>query len=82
MNNTEHKLNPDTQAILLLCGHFGKKTTGEIKPLTPSEYTWMAQWLQELDNVDEETRSVVVGVLKLAVNSSKAKKLLIDVGTA
>jgi hypothetical protein len=42
----------------------------------------LAQWLQELDNVDEETRSVVVGVLKLAVNSSKAKKLLIDVGTA
>ena len=42
----------------------------------------LAQWLQELDNVDEETRMVVVGVLKLAVNSSKAKKLLIDVGTA
>jgi predicted Rossmann fold nucleotide-binding protein DprA/Smf involved in DNA uptake len=47
MNNTEHQLSPDTQAILLLCGHFGKKTLGEIKPLTPSEYAWLAQWLQE-----------------------------------
>jgi predicted Rossmann fold nucleotide-binding protein DprA/Smf involved in DNA uptake len=46
MNNTEHQLSPDTQAILLLCGHFGKKTSKEIKPLTPSEYAWLAQWLQ------------------------------------
>ena len=47
MNNTEHQLSPDTQAVLLLCGHFGKKTLVEIKPLTPSEYAWLAQWLQE-----------------------------------
>jgi predicted Rossmann fold nucleotide-binding protein DprA/Smf involved in DNA uptake len=47
MNQTEHQLSPDTQAILLLCGHFGKKTLSEIKPLSTSEYAWLAQWLQE-----------------------------------
>jgi transcriptional regulator with XRE-family HTH domain len=39
----------------------------------------LAQWLQELDNLDEETRQVVIGVLKLAIKSSKAKKLLSEV---
>lgn len=39
----------------------------------------LAQWLQELDNLDEETRQVVIGVLRLAVRSSKAKKLLSEV---
>jgi predicted Rossmann fold nucleotide-binding protein DprA/Smf involved in DNA uptake len=43
---TEHQLSLDTQAILLLCGHFGKKTETNIKPLTPSEYARFAQWLQ------------------------------------
>ena len=46
MNNFNHSLSPDTQAILLLCGHFGKKTAGYIEPLTPSEYAWLAQQLQ------------------------------------
>lgn len=45
MNHLEN-LSADTQAILLLCGHFGKKTSGDIKPLTPSEYARFAQWLQ------------------------------------
>jgi len=47
MSNTEHQLSADTQAILLLCGHFGKiKKDNEIKPLTPSEYARLAKWLQ------------------------------------
>jgi len=46
-NTIEAKLSPDTQAVLLLCGHFGQKASSEIKPLTPSEYAWMVQWLQE-----------------------------------
>jgi len=36
----------------------------------------LAQNLQELDNLDDETREVVIGMLKLAIRSSKAKKLL------
>ena len=36
----------------------------------------LAQQLQELDNLDDETREVVIGMLKLAIRSSKAKKLL------
>ena len=36
----------------------------------------LAQWLQEVDALDEETRDVVISVLKLAIRSSKAKKML------
>lgn len=39
-------LSPDTQAILLLCGHFGQKTDMNIKPLSFSEYAELARWLQ------------------------------------
>lgn len=46
MNNLDHLLSLDTQATLLLCGHFGKKTAIYIEPLTPSEYAWLAQQLQ------------------------------------
>jgi transcriptional regulator with XRE-family HTH domain len=38
----------------------------------------LAQWIQELDNLDEETRQVVIGVLRLAIRSNKAKKLLTE----
>ncbi|NJO17514.1 MAG: DNA-processing protein DprA [Thioploca sp.] len=46
MNNLDNLLSPDTQATLLLCGHFGKKTAIYIEPLTPAEYAWLAQQLQ------------------------------------
>jgi predicted Rossmann fold nucleotide-binding protein DprA/Smf involved in DNA uptake len=46
VNKIEPQLSADTQVILLLCGHFGKKTEREIKPLTSSEYARFAQWLQ------------------------------------
>ena len=36
----------------------------------------LAQTIQELNNIDDETRQVVIGVLKLAIKSSKAKELL------
>jgi predicted Rossmann fold nucleotide-binding protein DprA/Smf involved in DNA uptake len=38
-------LNSDTQAILLLCGNFGKKDLPDVKPLTVTEYSQFAQWL-------------------------------------
>jgi len=40
-----NSLKPDTQAILLLCGQFSKKS--EIQPLTFAEYAWLSQWLQD-----------------------------------
>jgi predicted Rossmann fold nucleotide-binding protein DprA/Smf involved in DNA uptake len=46
INNLEQPLSTDTQAILLLCGHFGNQMKSEIKPLTSSEYARFAQWLQ------------------------------------
>jgi transcriptional regulator with XRE-family HTH domain len=36
----------------------------------------LAQHLQELDNLDDDTRQIVIGMLKLAIKSSKAKKML------
>lgn len=40
-----HVLNPDTQAILLLCGSLGLPRAREA-PLTQGEYNQVAQWLQ------------------------------------
>ncbi|HEY85732.1 MAG TPA: DNA-processing protein DprA [Chloroflexi bacterium] len=37
--------NLDTQAILLLCGRFGKKDIPSASPLTVTEYSQLAQWL-------------------------------------
>lgn len=44
----EHRLSLDTQAILLLCGQFGKKSEkNDMQPLAYSEYVWLDHWLQE-----------------------------------
>ncbi|MBA4158338.1 MAG: DNA-protecting protein DprA [Gemmatimonadetes bacterium] len=40
-------LTPDTQAVLLLCGTFGKKPEADVKPLSVAEYNRLAQWLHE-----------------------------------
>lgn len=39
-------LGPDTQAILLLCGRFGKTAKGDVQPLTQSEYNRLIKWLR------------------------------------
>ena len=47
-------MSPDTQAILLLCGRFGKARDSEFKPLEPREYYALAAWLEgqvAVDNV-------------------------------
>lgn len=46
MRDIKEILSLDTQAILLLCGHFGQKTDANIKPLNTSEYAELARWLQ------------------------------------
>ena len=43
--NAPSQLRPDTQAVLLLCGHFSKGASE--KPLTNAEYGRLAKWLHE-----------------------------------
>jgi predicted Rossmann fold nucleotide-binding protein DprA/Smf involved in DNA uptake len=43
---SSHILNPDTQAVLLLCGRFGRAEESPIKPLTAGEYNALAEWLR------------------------------------
>lgn len=55
-----HVLSPDTQAVLLLCGRFGRSRDGA-PPLNDSEYNRLAMWLQRQgmrpsDLLDEEGR--------------------------
>ncbi|OCQ93290.1 SMF family protein [Oscillatoriales cyanobacterium USR001] len=42
-----HVLQPDTQAILLLCASFGQNRQIEPQPLTLSEYNSLVNWLME-----------------------------------
>src|SRR5690348_8574084 len=42
-----HVLQPDTQAILLLCASFGQHRNIEPEPLTLSEYNSLTDWLRE-----------------------------------
>lgn len=46
MDLTNH-LSTDTQAILLLCAHFGTTNQNRFKPLTNKEYNTLAQVLQQ-----------------------------------
>lgn len=42
-----HVLSPDTQAVLLLCGRFGKSQAADAPPLTQVEYNRTIKWLRE-----------------------------------
>ncbi len=41
---SSHVLSPDTQAVLLLCGRFGRSQDGVV-PLNDREYNYLAAWL-------------------------------------
>lgn len=41
-----HFLSPDTQAVLLLCGALHEGGQDAARPLSPSEYNRLAQWLR------------------------------------
>ena len=41
-----HRLSPDTQAVLLLCGSFSGEGDAGVKPLTPSQYDRVESWLR------------------------------------
>lgn len=56
----DHVLSPDTQAVLLLCGRFGRSRDG-VAPLNDREYNHLAVWLHRqgmrpADLLDEEGR--------------------------
>ncbi len=40
-------LNPDTQAVLLLCSNLGLRDNNGVKPLTPKKYGVLTRWLRE-----------------------------------
>ena len=46
-NNLSPVLSPNSQAILLLCASFGQNRQADPKPLTVSEYSYLAKWLVE-----------------------------------
>ena len=82
-----HQLKADTQAVLLLCGRFSKQPNSEAKPLTPSEYENLAEWLRQhsmrpanlltsegLQRLEEADLALPVGFSRL--------KLLLDRGGA
>ena len=62
----------DTQAVLLLCGYFGKMAPGSAKPLAAGEYGRLARWLVErrqrpsdlLDMEDADLAAVVEAKLE------------------
>lgn len=45
MPRPSHVLDPDAQAILLLCGRLGSHNNGSAKPLTRNQYNEVANWL-------------------------------------
>ncbi len=42
-------LHPDTEAILLLCGRFGRPEESGVSPLEPRELNRLAEWLKQHD---------------------------------
>lgn len=42
---SQEAVNPDTQAVLLLCGTFAKGDQSDVRPLTLQEYNALALWL-------------------------------------
>jgi predicted Rossmann fold nucleotide-binding protein DprA/Smf involved in DNA uptake len=75
----------DTQAVLLLCGYFGKMAPGSVKPLAAGEYGRLAKWLVErqqrpsdiLDMEDADLAAVVEAKLE-----PSRVRLLLKRGTA
>lgn len=49
MTPSSHILEPDAQAILLLCGRLGSHDDSSVKPLTRNQYNKVANWLHNLD---------------------------------
>ncbi len=70
----------DTQAVLLLCGYFGKMAPGATKPLAAGEYGRLAKWLVErrkrpsdLLDLDDADLSAVV---EAKLEPSRVRSLL------
>ncbi len=70
----------DTQAVLLLCGYFGKATPGAVKPLAAGEYSRLAKWLVEQrrrpsDLLDMDD-AALAAVVEAKLEPSRVRSLL------
>lgn len=82
MSNSSHILEPDAQAIFLLCGRLGSHDDNSAKPLTRNQYNELANWLNNngmrpgdlLNDAGREQLSVFGSDGKL--NEERLRKLL------
>jgi predicted Rossmann fold nucleotide-binding protein DprA/Smf involved in DNA uptake len=75
------QVSPDTQAILLLCGHFGGKATDTVSPLSPKEYERFARWLRDkqarpADLLSGRADELLADVRAAKLDASRIKALL------
>lgn len=68
-------LNPQTQAVLLLTAHFSKPRSGDVKPLTPSEWGKFALWLRNEEKGPEELLS---GDLRATLSNWPDRSVTVD----
>lgn len=76
-----HVLQPDTQAILLLCASFGQNRKIEPEPLTLSEYNSLTDWLREnqmrpADLLESTAKEQLKKITLNKLNSDRVSALL------
>jgi len=81
MTSNAHILSPDTQAVLLLCGRFGRNVDSSAKPLTGVEYNRLAQALAQTSEtpgslLGQLNEGRFSGPVELAVEKSRVVALL------
>jgi predicted Rossmann fold nucleotide-binding protein DprA/Smf involved in DNA uptake len=75
------QVSPDTQAILLLCGHFDGKGKAAVSPLSPKEYECFARWLRDkqarpADLLSDRADELLADVLAARLEGNRIKTLL------
>lgn len=71
-------LNPDTQAILLLCASFGENRNFGLQPLTLKEYNILAHWLKEENMTPQDLLEETVKnrLPKININNLDSERLV------
>lgn len=71
-------INPDTQAILLLCASFGQNRKSETPPLTIGEYNILASWLleQNMTPADLLDATFKQRLPKITINKLNSERLI------
>jgi predicted Rossmann fold nucleotide-binding protein DprA/Smf involved in DNA uptake len=68
-------LTPQTQAVLLLTSHFSKPRSGDVKPLTPSEWGKFALWLM---NEKRDPEALLSGNLRETLSGWSDRSVTVD----